>query len=74
MKFAGPVGQPQIFTTQNPARIAIDMADTRNGMTQRHIDINSGATSAVNAVEAAGRTRIVVDFSPGQLSDAGGRQ
>ncbi len=62
MKFAGPVGQPQIFTTQSPARIAIDMADTRNGMTERHIDINSGATSAVNAVEAAGRTRIVVDL------------
>ncbi|MEO8803405.1 MAG: type IV pilus secretin PilQ, partial [Rudaea sp.] len=62
MKFAGPVGEPQIFTTQSPARIAIDMADTRNGMTQRHIDINSGATTAVNAVEAAGRTRIVVDL------------
>ncbi len=62
MKFAGPVGEPQIFTTQDPARIAIDMTDTRNAMTQRRIEINTGATTAVNAVEAAGRTRIVVDL------------
>ncbi len=62
MKFAGPVGEPQIFTTQNPARIAIDLADTRNGMTQRRVEINTGATSAATAVEAAGRTRVVVDL------------
>jgi|SRR5579884_1183591 type IV pilus assembly protein PilQ len=62
MKFAAPVGEPQIFTTENPARIAIDMANTRNGMTQRRIEVNTGATSGVSAVEAAGRTRIVVDL------------
>ena len=62
MQFAGPVGEPQIFTTENPARIAIDMAGTRNGMSQRHIDVNTGATSAISAVEAAGRTRVVVDL------------
>jgi type IV pilus assembly protein PilQ len=62
MKFAGPVGEPQIFTTENPARIAIDMANTRNGMSQRRIEINNGATGAVSAVEAAGRTRVVVDL------------
>ncbi|MEP6484994.1 MAG: type IV pilus secretin PilQ [Rudaea sp.] len=62
MQFAGPVGEPQIFTTENPARIAVDMAGTRNGMSQRHIDVNTGATSAISAVEAAGRTRVVVDL------------
>ncbi len=62
MKFAGPVGEPQIFTTQTPARIAIDMADTRNGMAKRQIEINTGATGSVSAVEAAGRTRVVVDL------------
>ncbi len=62
MQFAGPVGEPQIFTTENPARIAIDMAGTRNGLTQRRIEVNTGATSAVSAVEAAGRTRVVVDL------------
>lgn len=62
MKFAGTLGEPQIFTTENPARIAIDMANTRNGMSQRRIEINNGATGAVSAVEAAGRTRVVVDL------------
>ena len=62
MKFAGPIAQPQIFTTQSPPRIAIDMADTRNGMTQRRVEIDVGATGDVTAVEAAGRTRVVVDL------------
>ena len=62
MKFAGPIAQPQIFTTESPPRIALDMADTRNGMTQRRVEIDVGATGDVTAVEAAGRTRVVVDL------------
>jgi len=62
MKFAAPVNDPQIFTTENPARIAVDMPDTRNGMTQRRVEINTGATQSASAVEAAGRTRVVVDL------------
>jgi type IV pilus assembly protein PilQ len=62
MKFAGPVAEPQVFTTENPARIAVDLADTRNGLSQRRIEINTGSTGAVSAVEAAGRTRVVVDL------------
>lgn len=62
LKFAAPVSDPQIFTTENPARIAIDVPDTRNGMSQRRVDVNTGATQAVSAVEAAGRTRVVIDL------------
>ena len=62
LQFAAPVGEPQIFTTQNPARIAIDMPDTHDAMSKRRIDINTGATQSVTAVEAAGRTRVVVDL------------
>jgi len=62
LKFAAPVTDPQIFTTDNPARIAVDIPDTRNGMTQRRVDINTGATQSASAVEAAGRTRVVVDL------------
>ena len=62
MQFAGPVSDPQIFTTENPARIAIDIPATRNGLSQRRIEVSTGATSAVSAVEAAGRTRVVVDL------------
>ncbi|HVJ63107.1 MAG TPA: AMIN domain-containing protein, partial [Tahibacter sp.] len=62
LKLAGPVNDPQVFTTDTPPRIALDLADTRSGLTQRNVEINIGSTTAVSAVEAAGRTRVVVDL------------
>jgi type IV pilus assembly protein PilQ len=62
LKFAGPASVPQVFSTETPPSIALDFADTRNGVAKRHIDINAGATSGVSAIEAAGRTRVVVDL------------
>src|SRR5690606_11836035 len=62
LNFANPVATPRVVTTETPPRIAFDLADTRNGHVQRRIDIGAGATSAVSAVEAAGRTRVVVDL------------
>lgn len=65
MTFSGPVAMPHAFTTETPPRIAFDLADTRNGLTKRRVDIGTGSTSSVSAVEAAGRTRVVVDlFQP----------
>ncbi|MEM9532028.1 MAG: type IV pilus secretin PilQ [Pseudomonadota bacterium] len=58
----GEVPDPQIFTTDNPARIAIDLMDTTNALRQRSIEVGSGATRSVSAVEAGGRTRVVVDL------------
>lgn len=60
--FSGPVGDVQPFTTESPPRIALDLAETRNGLSQRRLDIDAGATSGVSAIEAAGRTRVVVDL------------
>ena len=62
LKLSAPVVEPHIFTTETPPRIAVDLADTHSGMSQRHIDVNSGATSGINTVEAAGRTRVVIDL------------
>lgn len=62
LRFAEPVTNPQAFTTENPPRIALDLAGIRNGFSQRRVDISAGATSGVSAVEAAGRTRVVVDL------------
>ncbi len=52
----------QVFTTDEPPRIAVDLPDTRNAFEQRRLNVGSGATSAISAVEAAGRTRVVVDL------------
>jgi type IV pilus assembly protein PilQ len=62
MDFANaPVPQPRIFTTENPARIAVDFADTDNAAA-RHLVIGKGSTSGVSAVAAGGRTRVVVEL------------
>ena len=62
LKFAEPVSQPQMFSTETPPSIALDFPNTRNAFTKRHVDIGSGATSGVSAIEAGGRTRVVVDL------------
>ncbi len=62
MRFAEPVAVPQAFTTESPPRIALDLADTRNALSQRRIEVGAGATAGISAVEAAGRTRVVVDL------------
>ncbi|MEO5558525.1 MAG: AMIN domain-containing protein, partial [Dokdonella sp.] len=62
LKFASPVTAPQVFSTETPPSIALDFADTRNGFAKRHVDVGAGATSGVSAIEAAGRTRVVVDL------------
>jgi type IV pilus assembly protein PilQ len=62
LRFAEAVTTPQAFTTESPPRIALDLADTRNGLSQRRIEVGAGATAGISAVEAAGRTRLVVDL------------
>ncbi len=62
LSLSGGVPEPQIFTTDNPARIAVDLMDTTNAMSQRSVDIGTGATRSVSAVEAGGRTRVVIDL------------
>lgn len=62
LKFANAVSEPQAFATEAPPSIALDFADTRNAMARRHIDIGTGATAGVSALEAAGRTRVVVEL------------
>jgi len=62
LEFAQPVSGVQTFTTDNPPRIAIDVPDTRNGLSQRRVAVGSGSTSAVSAVEGDGRTRVVIDL------------
>ena len=62
LQFANPVGEVQAFTTDTPPRIAIDLPETSNALAQRRVVIGAGATSAVSAAEAGGRTRVVVDL------------
>ena len=60
---SGPVPEPRAFTIDNPARIAIDLPDTANDLTDRTVAIGSGLLQDVTTVEAGGRTRIVVNLA-----------
>jgi len=62
LQFADPIADAQVFTTDNPPRIAIDLPDTHNGMAGRKVSIGAGSASMVSAAEANGRTRVVVDL------------
>ncbi|MCK9489712.1 MAG: type IV pilus secretin PilQ [Xanthomonadales bacterium] len=63
LDLAEPVINASDFSTESPPRIAIDLNDTSNRWHERRLPVGSGAVSAVSAVEAGGRTRMVIDLS-----------
>jgi len=60
---SGPPGKPpRAFTIDNPARIALDFTDTGLNLADRHRAIGVGPAQSVTAVEAGGRTRVVLNL------------
>jgi type IV pilus assembly protein PilQ len=62
IELSEPPVSPRAFATESPPRIAVDFEGTQNGLTERRINIGSGAAASVSAVEAGGRTRVVVEL------------
>lgn len=62
IKMASAPQSPRVFATESPPRIAVDLEDTQNGLSERRINVGSGAAASVSAVEAGGRTRVVVEL------------
>jgi type IV pilus assembly protein PilQ len=62
LAFSDAAPDPKVFTTNNPPRIAIDLPDTTNAFSSRHIDIAKGSTSGVSVVAAGGRTRVTIEL------------
>lgn len=59
-----PVSKPPLgFAITNPARIALDFADTSNGTGKSSTDIAMGDVRNVNVVEATGRSRLVFNLN-----------
>jgi len=50
------------FTTNNPARIAMDFAGVTTNLAKKTQNIGVGVTRSVTAVEAGGRTRLVINL------------
>ncbi len=60
---SSPPGKPpRTFTIDNPARIALDFGETGLKLADRHRAIGVGPAQSVTAVEAGGRTRVVLNL------------
>ncbi|MES9902302.1 MAG: type IV pilus secretin PilQ, partial [Sedimenticola sp.] len=57
-----PLDAPRTFTTDNPARIAMDFFGLANGLARKSQSIGIGMARSVTAIEAGGRTRVVVNL------------
>ncbi|BEU95235.1 type IV pilus secretin PilQ [Acidovorax sp. DW039] len=53
---------PTGFSTQSPARIALDFLGAANSTGKASIEINQGNLKSANVVEAGGRSRIVLNL------------
>lgn len=56
-------GQLKSFSTDNPARIAIDLHGVSNEAGKKSIPINIGKAVSIRALEAGGRTRVVLNLT-----------
>jgi len=55
--------QPVVFAIDKPARLSIDLPDTRLALAERYRKINVGKVRTVAAAEAKGRSRVVVELA-----------
>jgi len=63
MKFSEPLqGEPVNFSIDNPARIAIDLPGVSLNLDEKSQTIGLGMAHSMVAVEASGRTRVVVNL------------
>lgn len=61
-KLTGSFEEPSSFTVDEPARIALDFANTKNKLSWRSRRIGMGNIKSVTAIEAGSRTRIVINL------------
>ncbi len=55
--------EPRSFTIDEPARIALDFADTENKLKQRAVRVGIGAMQSILTASTKGRTRVVLNLS-----------
>ncbi len=63
MSLEGLASEPGSFTIDSPARIAFDFPNTKIKLPSRSQNIGIGVARSINAVEAGGRTRVVLNLS-----------
>ena len=62
LTLSNAVSDPLNFAIDNPARIALDFPNVKLNLVRRSENIGVGMARSVNAVEASGRTRVVLNL------------
>ncbi len=62
LTLSGPVPEPSNFTTDTPARIALDFPGTTSNLAKKTHAVGIGAVTGIAAVQGKDRTRVVVDL------------
>ncbi len=63
LSFDGPVAAPRGYTTDQPARIALDLPGVTSQLATRSRDLGVGNARSVVVVEAKDRTRVIVNLT-----------
>jgi type IV pilus assembly protein PilQ len=58
-----PVAMPTSFTTESPARIAVDLQGMKSALANKTQAVGVGMVRSVTAVEAGDRTRVVINLA-----------
>lgn len=63
LHLSGDIPEPGSFTIDNPARIALDLPGTTSKLQNKNINVGVGLARSINAIEAGGRTRVVINLA-----------
>ena len=62
IRLSGPAPAPRSFTIDNPARLALDFADTTSALEKKTENVGVGMVRSVTTVQSGERTRIVLNL------------
>lgn len=63
LRLSDTAPEPGSFTTDNPARIAVDLPGTSLGLDKKTYELGGGSVRNLRALEANGRTRVVISMT-----------
>ncbi|WP_409315533.1 type IV pilus secretin PilQ [Pseudomonas sp. KCJK9016] len=63
LSFDGPPPQPKGYTTDSPARIALDLPGVASQLASKTRDLGSGNARSATVVEANDRTRLIINLT-----------
>ncbi|MFI0472170.1 type IV pilus secretin PilQ [Halomonas sp. HMF6819] len=63
LSFDGAPGELTGYALEAPPRLALDLANTQNGLAERSQAVGQGGVERITTIEGGGRTRLIVDLS-----------